>query len=505
MPVALNDRFAVMTGWLLLTAGTAALQAQMPEKVEFNARVVDYDAKIAAGAYRLIGNVIFTHEGALMMCDSAYFYSSTNSLDAFKNVHINQGDSLHLYGEYLHYEGNTKMARVRRNVRLEGRNTTLRTGTIDFDLSRNIGYYTDHADIESGENRLSSREGYYYSEEEIYFFRDSVQLINPDYTILSDTLQYRTGNSTAYFLGPTEIISDSSYIYCENGWYNTETDQSMLKTRALVRNKTQTVTSDSMYYEKQSGYGEAYGNTRIEDTEQNIVLTGNLAILHQNEESAMITGDAVLIFITEGDSIYVHADTLRSMQDSAGISHMKAYYGVRMFKSNFQGKCDSLYYCTSDSILRLYGEPVLWSGMNQLSSEYIEVRTRNRKVSELHMEGIALIINQEDSSKFNQIKGRTMTCYFRDNDLYRIDAKGNGQTVYYAKDKGELVGVNIAESSDLTILLEDDEIDQIRFMVKPNAILYPLGKAPEESLILKDFKWEEAIRPKDRYDILRKN
>ena len=161
-----------------------------------------------------------------MYCDSAYFYANNNSLDAFSRVHIVQGDTVDLYGEFLHYDGNTRIAQIRQKVRLIGKNTKLITQALDFDLGRNIGYYTNHADIESGENKLSSRQGYYYSREQMYYFRDSVVLRNPDYTIYSDTLQYHTPTKVAYFFGPTEIIGDSSYIYCENGWYNTETDKS---------------------------------------------------------------------------------------------------------------------------------------------------------------------------------------------------------------------------------------------------------------------------------------
>jgi hypothetical protein len=121
------------------------------------------------------------------------------------------------------------------------------------------------------------------------------------------------------------------------------------------------------------------------------------------------------------------------------------------------------------------------------------------------MKQLAFIINQEDSARFNQIKGRSMTGYFRNNELYKIITKGNGQTVYYARDNDELIGVNIAQSSDITIWLKENKPDKISFRVKPTGALYPLDTAPKEELILKDFKWLEASRPKDRNDIFRKD
>jgi len=479
------------------------IHAQVPTQVDQKADYMEYDKNIAGGAYRLIRNVVFSHEGAFMYCDSAYFYPETNSLDAFSRVHIVQGDTADLYGDFLHYDGNTRFATVLKNVRLIGESTQLTTQALDFDLRNNIGYYRNHADIVSNENQLVSREGYYYSNRQMYYFRDSVVLVNPDYTIYSDTLQYNTESRVAYFFGPTEIVGDSSYIYCENGWFNTQTNKSMLKDKALVRNKEQTITGDSLYYEKDSGYGEGFGNIELNDREQNVILRGNHAFIYQEEDRALLTDSAMFIYITDGDSVYVHADTLRMLPDSAGNRQLKAYHGVRLFKSNLQGLCDSLYYTTSDSILKLYDKPVLWSGGNQLSSEYIEIHTRNKQIYQLVLEQLAFIINQEDTVKFNQVKGKTMICHFRDNELYRIDVNGNGQTVYYAKDKNRLIGVNLAQSSDLVITVKENKIDKIRFINKPSATLYPLDMAPKEELILKDFRWHELERPKDRKDIFR--
>jgi len=261
---------------------------------------------------------------------------------------------------------------------------------------------------------------------------------------------------------------------------------------------------DSIYYERETGYGEAYHDIELVDEEQNVILKGDMAFVNENEDRALLTDSALFIYITDEDSIYVHADTLRALSDSAGFREFKAYYDVRFYKSNLQGKCDSLFYSAADSILRLYVNPVLWAGVNQLSAEYIEIRTKNRQIDELEMDQLAFIINQEDSSRFNQIRGRSMVCYFRDNDLFRIDAKGNGQTVYWVKDQDELIGVNVAESSDLTIFFQENEVHTISYLIRPTAVLYPPELAPKQDLILKDFMWHEDLRPKDKNDIYRK-
>lgn len=459
---------------------------------------------IADGAYRFLGNARFERDGAIMYSDSAYFYGKRNVLEAFSRVHLVQGDTIDLYGDYLIYDGNTKIAKILRNVRLIGRNTELKTSELEFNVGTSTGYYMRHADIKSGENALESLKGYYYARKEMYYFTDSVVLSNPDYTIYSDTLRYHTPTSVAYFYGPSEIIGDSSYIYCEDGWYNTETDVSMLKQKALVRNKKQTIKGDSLYYERNTGFGEGYNNIEVFDEEQNIILRGNHALINQKKDSALLTQKAVFIYITnESDSVFIHADTLRAEPDVNGYRKLRAYYGVKLYKSDLQGVCDSLFYSTTDSILKLYDEPILWSGENQLSAEYIEVWTKGRQISQLHMKRTAFMINQEDSTRFNQIKGKNMIGYFKNNEPYKVDVKGNGQTVYYAKDKEELVGVNIAQSSNITIHLKDKKPDDIRFYIKPSGVTYPLEKAPPEQLILRDFKWKDELRPKSKEDIFK--
>ena len=184
----------------------------------------------------------------------------------------------------------------------------------------------------------------------------------------------------------------------------------------MVRNDHQTITGDSLYYERETGYGEGYSDIEIIDHDQNIILKGNHAYIYQLDDRALLTDSAQFIYLTEEDSIYVHADTLRATADSMGNRLLRAYYGVRLFKSDLQGVCDSLSYTTTDSILRMYVQPVLWSGVNQLSSDYMEIRTKNKQIDQLYMMQEAFIINEMDTGRYNQIKSKTMVWYFRDNE-----------------------------------------------------------------------------------------
>ncbi len=469
-----------------------------------NADITEFDNTGGEQRSRLLGNVKFRHEDVLMSCDSAHFFPELNTLHAYSRVHIWRGDTLDIYGDFLKYKGNTRLAEMRSNVILDDKENHLTTDKIDYDLVNDLAYYFDGGTIENGNNNLVSELGYYYSKEKLFFFKDSVIVTNPDYTMYSDTLKYNTVSKVAYFLGPTDIISEENYIYCENGWYDTEKNISQFNKNAFLQNKEKILKGDSIYYERETGLGKAFKNVEIIDTAQNLILMGNYAIYEEKTDYAMLTDSALMVQIDQGDSLFIHSDTIKTVSDTVPDKKLiKAYYHVKIYRSDLQGKCDSLVYADVDSTFRFYGEPVLWSEENQLTAEFIQIHTDSAGLYKIDMLAAAFIISKEDSGRFNQVKGRDMEGWFKNNQLYLIDVNGNGQTIYYAKEKEEISGVNTAESAYLKIYLEDRKIDRINFITKPDATYYPLAKFSPAASKLDNFKWYEEYRPKNRQDVYR--
>jgi lipopolysaccharide export system protein LptA len=470
-----------------------------------NADRIEFDEAMGEGVRILKGNVEFEHEEAIMNCDSAYFYSNDNKVDAFSNIHIHQGDTLHLYGDFLKYMGNKKLAQVRDNVKLIDKEAYLITEYLDYDLEKDMGYYFNGGEIINDENRLESIKGYYYTETYNSFFKDSVKITNPDYIIYSDTIRYNTQSKIAYFLGPTEIISDSNYIYCENGWYDTEKDISQFNEDAYLTSEEYIVKGDSLYYDRIKGYGKAFDYVNIKDTSSNIILQGHYAEFFEFEDRAYMTDSAVFIQVDDqNDSLFLHGDTLKLLPDTVDNKMVLAYYNVKFYKTDFQGLCDSMIYYEADSTIDLYYSPVLWSQEQQITAEHIKIFTNESGVDYMEATSNSFIIMQEDTSRYNQIKGRNMMIYFRDNKLHKIDVNGNGQTIYYAKDNEDLVGLNKTESSNLTIYSKNNKIDRILFLEKVQATMYPIEDTPENMKFLKDFEWLEEYRPKNKLDIFNK-
>jgi lipopolysaccharide assembly outer membrane protein LptD (OstA) len=259
---------------ILLFASMSDVFGQDKNVIELlGAKSLQFDKSMGIDAQRLIGEVRFRHKGALMFCDSAYLYNASNSIDAFGNVRVLQGDTLELLSDKLFYSGNTQIVKVRNNVLLNDKEMTLATNTLDFNRKTGVAVFYDEGLITSkvNENRLISCEGIYNSNTEFFYFREDVELTNPKYVVETDTLDYDNLNEISYFQGPTFIYSDENTIYCENGWYDTKKDISQFNENAYLDNGQQVLRGDSLWYWRTGGLGRAYENVSITDTTEQCV------------------------------------------------------------------------------------------------------------------------------------------------------------------------------------------------------------------------------------------
>lgn len=481
--------------------------AQQPTKVELiHANTLEGDEKLGKDVRRLLGDVQFKHDNVLMYCDSAWLYAETNSLDAFGHVRIHQGDTITLTGDLLKYDGNTKNARLFNNIYFKDRQMTLITQTLVYNLNSEVAEYTDGGKIVDTANVLVSEKGNYLAKEKKLIFKKKVVLTNPNYIMRTDTLHYSTLSKTAFFFGPCTITStakDSSVIYCENGWYNTESEKSYFGKDAWIQSKEQKLSGDSLLYDRKEGIGRAFRNVAIQDTLQDVIISGDYGLYDEKKQKSFVTGKTLLTQVFEKDSMFMHADTLYALNDTVQKNKSYiAYYGVKLFKSDLQGRCDSLVYNSTDSIIRLFNEPVLWSGANQLTSEFISIQMANKKIDKMFLKTAAFICSKEDTVRYNQIKGKDMTGYFTDNKLYRISVDGNGQSIYYAHNKkNQLTGVNRADCSNMEISVKENKVQRLKLIEKPDATFYPINELKPEELKLKGFTWKENLKPKSKEEI----
>lgn len=457
-------------------------------------------------AQRLIGNQVeIKHQDILMWCDTAYTYSGSNKVDAFGHVHINQGDTLNLYADKIYYNGDRSFASAYDSVRLINKEITLYSDTIDYDLAANIGYYNHHGKIVDSTNVLTSVIGQYYIDSNLVHFYKDVHGFNDNYTLDSDTLLYNTETGRIFIEGPTVIRDSSNTIFAEDGWYDSKTGEAELIKNPRVFNEKQQITADYIKYNEENGDGSAFGSVQIQDFENNIMVQGINAIYNKISETASVTDSAVFMLYSEKDTLFLHADTLRTIPDTIeGEKVVTAFYGVRFFRSDIQGVCDSLAYFTRDSVVQLYNKPVIWSEIHQLSADKIDMKQRINAPDEMHLTNNSFIISKQDSGRFDQIKGKNMIGYIVDNQLNKINVDGNGQTLYYAREDEQMIGLNRAESSNISIRFKDGQIFRIAFLKAPEGVLKPIFALTNEEKKLSGFDWKIEQRPLSKFDIFRR-
>lgn len=298
----------------LLVHGQEAQTDGTQKKREFvyllHANETRYNQRINADAQILVGNVAFRHDSLYMYCDSALFFEASNSLKAYGRVHMAQGDTLFLDGEQLFYDGDAMLAEIRYNVRMEDPSMVLTTDSLNYDRTLNLGYYFEGGTLRDSLNTLTSDWGEYDTKTKDALFNYNVTLTNDNFVLTSDTLGYNTGTRIAVITGPSEIDNGSNHITSTLGYYHTNEDQAQLLNRSVLHNDNYRMVGDSLFYDHALGYGEAFRNVIMDDYKEKCRLTGEYAYYNEVVDSAYATGKAIAIDYSQGDSLFIHADTL---------------------------------------------------------------------------------------------------------------------------------------------------------------------------------------------------
>ena len=495
---------------------------------------LSFDENRMPDAQILRGDVRFRHDSALMYCDSAYFFQNDNSLHAFGNVRLVQGDSLEGFGDVLYYNGNTKLAKFRSRVRLIHKKTVLTTDSLNYDRAKDIAYYFSGGEIKDSLNTLTSSWGQYTPSNDQALFRGNVLLVHPKFTLESDTLLYNTSTYQADLVCPTRILYEKeTTILSSNGWYNTKSECSMLLDRSqVIHEDGKTLTGDTIFYDKHLGYGNVIGNMESVDSTRQVTLYGNKGEIWEDDNHGYATDSAMLV--DWSDSLkytYMHADTLftakipyttykLTMVDSVLVdsvwmqpdpdtiwvdtSYMKvrAFYNVRIYREDVQMVCDSAHYNGRDSIVTLCGDPVCWNEDQQVSADTITVYFENEEIDHIHGVGNAIAIKQEGLNEYNQLAGKEMFAFLKDGDINIVEVNGNAETIFYPReDDGTYLGLNKTQSSFVKIFFEDRNIHHVLFTTATTGVMIPMSQTVEQDRYLLTFFWADHERPRQPGDI----
>lgn len=470
------------------------------------------DDKVSIEYQKLEGNVRFRKGDMYMWCDSAYFYDGTGSINAFGNVRMEQGDTLFVYADELDYDGQTDLATLYadqgKKVKLINRDVMLETDIFNYDLAIDLGYYEVGGVLTDKQNRLESLQGEYSpSTKEANFYIDVALSSISDSDSLkmyTDTLTYSTATHIAEIVCPTEIISKDGVIYTSSGTYNTDQALADLYDRSLVvTSNGNTLTGDTLFYDRQKGYGEAFGNMVLTDSVRQSSLHGDYGFYNELTDSAFVTGRALAKEYSREDTLYMHGDTIQSFMLKIDSTHvMNVYHKVRFWRVDVQGVCDSLSFHENDSILYMYRHPIIWSGVRQIFGNQINIHFNDSTVDWALLPDFGFMAEHVDEEFYNQLSGTEMKAFFANNEITRLDVNGNVVATYLPEESDSTINkIGNAVGSFLRANFAGRAIERMVLWPEPDNTLTPLYLAKKSLFYQPKFKWYEPIRPKNKDDI----
>jgi lipopolysaccharide export system protein LptA len=466
--------------------------------------------------------VHFIHEGVNMWCDKAIYYEDQDFIEAFSNVRMQQGDSINMIAKYVEYSGKTQLAYASGDVVLTEPQSTLTTQVLYFNRNSQQAYYDNNGKVvRDSSGTITSKIGRYYMNAKKYQFTDSVVLVNPEYTLKTQRLDFFTENGHAYLFGPSTIVGETSTVYCERGFYNTNNDTGYFQRNAKIDYDNRRVEGDSLYFDRNRSFASATNNITVTDTINRSIVKGHYAEVYRDRDSVFITKRALAITVQEQDSVYIHADTLM-VTGKADNRITRAYYNVRLFKKDLAGKSDSIHVNHKTGLTQMINldrfsstdafatkrKPVLWNISNQMTGDTIHLisNVETEKLDSLKVFNNAFLVSKDSLSEdgYNQIKGQRLIGLFRENELYNVDIIKNAEVIYYSRNaENELVGINKSKSGSINIKLDNQVIEEIRLIQQIDGELYPESLFPKSGKRLRGFDWRGEERPMSVEDLFK--
>jgi lipopolysaccharide export system protein LptA len=398
----------------------------------------------------------------------------------------------------------------------------LETDIFTYDLYREFGYFNTGGVLTDKKNRLTSLEGEYIPSTKEANFYTNVHLKSlsekDTLDIYTDTLYYNTNTHVAEFFSPTEIVNAQGVIYSTDGNYNTVTDKGELYSHSRVKmNRGTTLEGDTLFYDRKTGIGEAFSNMVLVDSAKQSTLRGNYGFYNELIDSAYVTGHALAMEYSQGDTLYMHGryitsvmriDTITTMIDSVpkvenDSTHvLTAWPRVRFYRSDMQGLCDSMNYIQRDSTLYMYRHPIVWSDDRQIFGNKIMVHLNDSTIDRADLPDFGFSAQKLEDDIYNQICGKEMTAYFEGKDIRQVDVSGSVQVIFFPEENDSTINKIVSvESSFLTAWMKNKVMQRMKMWPETSGQATPLYLAKRSMLWLPKFKWYESLRPKDPEDV----
>ena len=503
--------------YIVILLISAFSQAQSNQEINYDSDRTLKNEQRYPGALilsKVDNQVYFDHDGIEVWCDNAVFYKEENFFKAYGNIRMQQGDSVSMTSNYAEYNGDTEFAFASGNVKMKRPQTTLESDSLFFDRIKQQAYYRSGGKVTDTASVLTSTIGRYFMEEDKYSFVNDVVLTNPDYTINSEQLDFYSENGHAYLYGPSIIESETSTVYCERGFYDTRADNGYFVKNSQINYNNRILKGDSLYFNRETSFASATNNIRVIDTINNSTVSGHYAEVYRDKDSVFITKRALAASLQDRDTLFIHSDTIM-ITGKPDQRVLRGFYDVRIYKEDqtgentMSGRSDSIFSDQPTGLTKLInisgrgnGDPVLWSGENQMTGDSIHLQSnpKTEQLDSLLVFDNAFLIQKDTIEGYNQLKGKILTGYFRQNELYEVIIDKNTETLNYMRNsENQLIGINKTLASSIIIYFENQQIEYIDYLNQVDGALTPEADFPPNARTLQGFNWrgEERILSKE--------
>jgi len=472
-------------------------QGNKPKKIRYKAETLTVGKEKGEKFQKLLENVVFTQQETVVYCDSSYYFKKKNVMEAYSNVKI-VDDSVTITSDRLTYDGELRSSELRRNVIYRKAEQRMYTDFLDYQLDEEIAHYFNNGKLEDETNTLTSVEGYFYAQEDRAMFYKNVVLVSPDFTLKTDTLRYNTLTKIAYTKGPTVLENqDGSKLFSEGGIFRTVIDQSDF-VDGKVETEDYELEGDELFFDDLKRYYKSIGNTILTAKTKDVIITGDEGFYDKENGLSKVYGNPVMKRILEADTFYLAADTLVAIESEYdSVDRILAYHNIRVFKTGLQGRSDSASYFLADSLIYMYEDPVLWNGKNQVNADTISLYVTETTIEKMNLYKNSFLVGQDTLGNFNQIKGRNMDAFFKENLIDYITVDGNAEGIYFALSDGDstVMGMNKFICSTMKIGFTDQQVTTISIYEEPDAQFIPPHELTREVMTLKGYSWRVEERP----------
>ena len=479
---------------------------------------------------KLTGNVVLQNQDERLVTDILHYDLSTKVAEYFTGAEMTQHD-VTLRSDKGIYFVSRQEAIFKTNVYVVDSSFVLWTDSMRYNLRNDRANFFGPTRINQKDAELYCEGGHYDIPDKAAQLNINAQYKSDSLVASADQLFYDGAQEEIVLQGNAKFKNHTSYGESIQIVHNEKTKTSVLTGDAIFITDERTVKADviehngvddsfstrgqmrlvqeesvliaeKFYSEPESTVKIASGDVVWQDTVENIQVLSDSLFLDEDSNSVTAKNEKfkpLLRNVSGSDTIWMSAMEVdaKEVVDSTGLQKIfNATSDVKVLSNSFQAKSDFLAYNTTDSLLSLTENPIMWVDSTQFKADTIEITLVNDEPSMLFLKENAIIIMESYPTVFDQIQGKEITVWLSDNMIDSMYVKGNAESVYFMKDDNDAyIGADKTACSTIMFYFEDEELSRIHHITKPTSTFLPMQGINLQELQLSAFGWFITQRP----------